>query len=194
MADSQILEPDTFVTLPWKNGLGSTLELLIEGDKGDGMFDWRLSMAPVVVDGAFSDFTGYQRTLMLIQGNGITLEYGETGKDILSQRFDTACFDGGVATRASLHDGAITDFNLMTQSKACAGKLTVLREGIGLVEDKNCSRLAFYALDSDVRLTSEREAYSLPAQHLLLVKNSLGSQWQVVGGPVIGVQIFYHHG
>ncbi len=41
--------------MPWKNGGGSTLELLQE-PAADGGFHWRLSIADVATPGPFSTF------------------------------------------------------------------------------------------------------------------------------------------
>jgi environmental stress-induced protein Ves len=65
-----ILSPETFKTIPWKNGLGHTTELAINSGGNLGKFDWRLSIASVVNDGEFSNFSGYQRHLVLIKGEG----------------------------------------------------------------------------------------------------------------------------
>lgn len=51
-----IITPSEFITMPWKNGLGETIELMVQGaneqDINQG-FLWRLSIASVTEDGAF---------------------------------------------------------------------------------------------------------------------------------------------
>jgi environmental stress-induced protein Ves len=89
-----IILPNQFRSVAWKNGQGSTQELAFGGNSIDS-FDWRLSMAPVIIDGDFSDFGQYDRTLILIDGNGLTLNHSNGQQDELSQRFDMAHFDGG---------------------------------------------------------------------------------------------------
>ena len=61
MIEFNITKPEDFITMPWRNGLGSTIEL-VKHWSGDS-FQWRLSMADVTQDGAFSDFSGYDRSL-----------------------------------------------------------------------------------------------------------------------------------
>ncbi len=63
MNQISILSPSDFVSMPWKTGLGHTVEILREDLPGDTGFAWRLSMADVTTDGAFSHFGGYDRTL-----------------------------------------------------------------------------------------------------------------------------------
>ena len=60
--------------MPWKNGRGETVEIAISPD-GAGIddFDWRLSMARVETDGPFSLFAGIDRTLAVLEGEGIFL-------------------------------------------------------------------------------------------------------------------------
>jgi len=58
-----IISPQQFKKTPWKNGKGETTELAISEGGTLENFDWRLSIASVTEDGAFSYFTGYCRNL-----------------------------------------------------------------------------------------------------------------------------------
>jgi len=73
MTTATILGPDTFLAMPWRNGLGTTIELLKQDLPEDGGFAWRLSMAEVTTDGEFSNFSGYDRTLLLLVGKGLII-------------------------------------------------------------------------------------------------------------------------
>ncbi|MBM3526239.1 MAG: HutD family protein, partial [Alphaproteobacteria bacterium] len=53
--------------MPWKNGLGRTAEIARAPATGEA-FDWRLSIATIAADGAFSVFPGCERTLVPIAG------------------------------------------------------------------------------------------------------------------------------
>ena len=61
----------------WKNGGGETAEIAVSppGAALDA-FDWRLSMAKVETDGPFSAFPGIDRTLAILEGEGIRLSVG----------------------------------------------------------------------------------------------------------------------
>ena len=59
------------VETPWKNGGGITRNIAKEQDKTGTL--WRLSMADVDGDGAFSIFPGLTRILTVIQGDGMVL-------------------------------------------------------------------------------------------------------------------------
>ena len=108
-----IISPAQFKTLPWKNGKGETIELAINKNANLDDFEWRISMASVVEDGVFSDFSGYMRNLILIEGNGLNLQHDHNHIDKLSKLLDVATFDGSCTTVGNLHDGAITDFNII---------------------------------------------------------------------------------
>ena len=111
-----IIQKNSFKKFPWKNGKGSTLELSINPNASIDNFDWRLSIATVEDDGIFSDFSGYTRNLVLIDGEGVVLHHNKNQIDHLKKRLDLSTFDGANKTTAKLASGAITDFNLMTRT------------------------------------------------------------------------------
>ncbi len=113
-----ILSPETFKTIPWKNGSGHTTELAINSGGNLDNFDWRLSIASVVNDGDFSNFSGYQRNLVLIQGEGLTLDHRNGDIDKLTNLLDIAHFDGGSKTYGSLVNGSIKDLKIMTKQNS----------------------------------------------------------------------------
>lgn len=113
----QIIAPQQFRTIPWKNGLGETTELAINEGGNLECFDWRLSIASVINDGVFSDFSGYQRNLVLISGHGLMLQHDDKSSDNLTNLLDMASFDGACKTYGKLIDGAIKDFNIITNKQ-----------------------------------------------------------------------------
>ncbi len=113
----KVIAPQQFKTIPWKNGLGETTELAINDGANLDSFDWRLSIASVVNDGVFSDFSGYQRNLVLISGQGIMLQHDGKSIDNLVNLLDIARFDGGCETYGKLNAGTIKDFNIITNKQ-----------------------------------------------------------------------------
>lgn len=74
----QVIRARDCRTTRWKNGGGSTTEIAIEPANASlEDFDWRISMAVVASDGPFSSFPGIDRTLTVIQGNGLILTVGD---------------------------------------------------------------------------------------------------------------------
>lgn len=187
-----IISPSRFKTVPWKNGRGSTKELLFENIKGEDSFAWRLSMAPVTSDGIFSDFSGYDRTLILVEGNGITLSYDNGQLNSLNKRFDLAQFDGGWTTEATLQRGEITDFNVITRQGVCAAHIDILRENGEHRLTVDTDLLLIYPLDDAIELlTPILETMNLAATNLLQVISPPAGVWEINGEAVICIQIHY---
>ena len=112
--------------MPWKNGGGTTTELMVAPEGTASGFDWRLSIADVAESGPFSDFAGYDRNIMLIEGTGFTLTFPEQPAQRVSRTFEPFSFDGGSSCDCTLIDGPVRDFNLMAR-KGLPALLDVLR-------------------------------------------------------------------
>jgi environmental stress-induced protein Ves len=104
--------------MPWKNGRGSTTELAIfppHADLKTTPFDWRISMADVAEDGDFSQFPGYDRTLVVAQGEGMELTFnGASAPTRLTGPGSGAFFSGDWLTHGRLLEGPVRDFNVMS--------------------------------------------------------------------------------
>lgn len=103
----------------WKNGGGMTCEVMrFPPDSSLESFDWRVSVATVQQGGAFSSFPGVDRSLAILEGHGIQLEIA--GQQQLLRPTDPALsFAGETPVQATLHHGAVRDFNVMTRRAAC---------------------------------------------------------------------------
>lgn len=125
------LGPDDYRTMPWKNGAGSTTELVIEppGATLAGGFHWRVSMATVAESGPFSSFPGYDRTLLLLEGQGLELEHGPHGRALLPGPLVPVRFQGEWATTGRLLGGPCLDFNVMSRREALLHEVTILHCG-----------------------------------------------------------------
>ncbi|MTH80186.1 HutD/Ves family protein [Paracoccus aestuariivivens] len=101
---------------PWKNGRGETVEVAVY-PQGAGLHDfgWRVSMAGVVEDGAFSIFSGVDRTLAVLTGNGIELQIKGMASELLTPDSHPLSFPADVACSARLGNGPISDLNIMTR-------------------------------------------------------------------------------
>jgi uncharacterized protein len=102
--------------MPWKNGGGETVEIAISPE-GAGLddFDWRLSMARVEGDGPFSQFAGVDRTLAILEGEGLVLAVGRQEPVKVTDRSEPFSFPADEETSSSLIAGPITDLNMMTR-------------------------------------------------------------------------------
>jgi len=136
----RVIPPEQFRKIPWKNGQGSTLELAMSPGGTLDRFDWRISIASVVKDGAFSQFSGYDRHLVLLSGAGIELQHADQSVDNLHSPLSLAVFDGGRATTAKLKQGPIEDFNVMTRSGRYHARLNIAieRQNVALEKADRC--------------------------------------------------------
>lgn len=102
--------------MPWKNGGGETTEIAVS-PAGAGIedFDWRLSMALVAAGGPFSVFAGIERTLAVLEGDGLELTIEGMSPATLTTASQPLAFPGDAPTSAVLCGGAITDLNIMTR-------------------------------------------------------------------------------
>lgn len=99
----------------WKNGKGETLEIAIYPPTATiDDFDWRISVALLEADAEFSEFPDIDRTLAIIDGDGIVLDLGyELHK--LDQDAPFIRFAGDHPARAKLVEGPSADLNVMTR-------------------------------------------------------------------------------
>ena len=112
--------------MPWKNGGGETIEIAVSPqDAWLETFDWRVSMARVESDGPFSAFPGIDRTLAVLEGEGIELDAGRAGAGAC-RGFAPYSFPGDVATASRLLGGPITDLNVMTRRGRLAHRVSVV--------------------------------------------------------------------
>jgi environmental stress-induced protein Ves len=106
---------------PWKNGGGSTTEIAVAPHgAGFDSFDWRVSLARIAQDGPFSAFHGIDRTLALVEGDGVLLDFDGERRVLLSPEDPCIAFDGGHAIHACLSGGPSIDFNVMTRQGVCS--------------------------------------------------------------------------
>jgi uncharacterized protein len=109
--------------MPWKNGGGTTRELVTWPSAEDWM--WRVSVAEVAQSGPFSRFPGIDRWFAVLEGDGVALSMsGE--RHSLTTSSTPFHFDGGLATECALLGGMTLDFNLMTRRGVAQAHLTRL--------------------------------------------------------------------
>jgi environmental stress-induced protein Ves len=108
------LTENDFTLMPWRNGGGFTTELfLIKDQSGKSPFLFRISQAKIEHSGPFSFFPGIDRTLLLIQGNGLRLDFSQTGPIFLYKDTPRLHFKGEDKVECTLIEGQCLDFNVM---------------------------------------------------------------------------------
>jgi environmental stress-induced protein Ves len=110
----------------WRNGRGTTLEVLRE-PVGEGPdFAWRISLADVETDGPFSAFAGCERWITVVAGEGMILRHGEGLRPAVVPRLRPYRFSGDLPTECELIAGPVRDFNLIVRRDAARGAVAVL--------------------------------------------------------------------
>jgi len=102
---------------PWKNGGGTTQEVVCRPVGADlASFDWRISIAQIASSGPFSAFAGIDRTIVLLQGEGVQLRAADGSIDhALNRPLAPFAFAGDVALDCRLLGGVSRDFNVMVR-------------------------------------------------------------------------------
>lgn len=122
-----ILPQSEYLRMPWKNGLGETLEIAVSRENDQVLY--RVSQAAVVEDGVFSDFSGLNRTLVLLKGQGMLLTHrngpNECRHDLVNS-LSIAHFAGGDLTYAELVKGPIEDLNIMVREGKATSRVEAL--------------------------------------------------------------------
>lgn len=101
---------------PWKNGGGETAEVAA-GPEGAGLdgFDWRVSLAWIEADGPFSAFPDIDRTLTILDGDGLRLSIGDGPEVDLVAGTEPHAFPGDVPAAVRLIGGPVTVLNAMAR-------------------------------------------------------------------------------
>jgi len=119
----RLLRASDYRVMPWRNGGGTTTELVIEPGDGD-RFRFRASIADVKESGPFSRFEGYDRHIMIVEGPGMTLACGPHG-DIDLAPFIPRSFSGDWDVTGKLHAGPVRDFNWIVDRDRARSELDV---------------------------------------------------------------------
>ena len=191
--DFIVFEQAGYLTVPWKNGLGSTREILQAVDK-QGL-RYRISQAAIVENGFFSDFSGLQRTMVLLSGTGLEMTH-QTASGMryssLVTTMDMTEFSGADPTFASLTQGAIENLNIMVRQTDTQATVAALTSQSTLMFSKATCTL----LEGVYSLTQARLYHAATHQEITLAPHSFlhrpkqsdqNPQWQLKTGQVIHI-------
>jgi len=119
--------------------------------QGDA-FVWRVSVAQIDVSGPFSDFAGYDRTMVLLKGAGLELKFGNGQERVLGRVGELAQFDGALATHCRLLRGPCVDLNLMVaKTTPMTARVESLQQSLEITASQSQSTLLF-GIDAELVL------------------------------------------
>ena len=159
---------------PWRNGGGSTRELLLWPDAD--AWQLRVSVAEVVRDGPFSPFPGYQRHFAVVQGAGVVLSFGDEDHRLGTGSMPLA-FDGARPPACTLIDGPTLDLNLMVRQDAGSGRMRPV--ALGDEWSEPLPLRAVYTRHAAELLVHGKPVALLAPQTLAYSSNGLGEPWQL---------------
>lgn len=159
------LKPSDYRTVPWRNHLGTTAEIAIypEGSNHhDDSFEWRISSASISSSCPFSQFLGYDRSIVVVEGEGIALNHDcvESAQSI--KRLEPYQFKGEWQTTCEIGDGPVRDLNVMMLRGKCSSEMKVLRpSGKASPEKLDGERALLYCVSGSLEING-------PGAHALL--------------------------
>lgn len=135
----QILRATDYRQVPWKNGGGVTREVFVSWqDTRHLEWDWRVSIATIAVSGPFSNFPSVDRSIAVLDGNGMRLTMPNEPTVSLEQNSEPFAFAGEAAVACEVHSGVTTDLNVMTLRNKFRHSL---RKGFYNCQNQSCTNI-----------------------------------------------------
>lgn len=112
-----IILPNQYKQIPWKNGQGMTTEIFrYPNESTMENFLLRISMADVKSDSDFSLFSGYQRFISVLEGRYFLLSHNQAPFEKINQ-FELHHFSGNDLTTCKTDGQQLKDFNVIISDK-----------------------------------------------------------------------------
>lgn len=171
-----ILDSKNFVTSQWTGGTSTQLYISpAESSYAGRDFDLRISSARVEQDeSVFTALPGYQRKLMLLEGE-LTIVHEQHHSACL-KAFEVDSFSGDWHTTAQ---GRCTDFNVMTRGDikaALQGKKLMTATKWRLPDFQNADKLLIYVHSGAARLEFGQQSVLLGQAELFVADPWLGDE------------------
>jgi hypothetical protein len=111
----------------WRNGMGVSWDIASEeqGSNTAG-FGWRMALARLDANVAFSHYPETDRIFTLVEGKGLELAVENHGVKAIRNRFVPLAFPGDAATTCRLLDGPCMALNLFTARGAWTADVQVM--------------------------------------------------------------------
>ena len=166
---AHVIRNADLVRIPWKNGGGTTVELAAFPEASNfETFGWRISMADVASDGPFSAFPGIDRTLIVVEGEGIELDVEGIAYP-LDRASPKLSFSGDDITAGRLLSGPIRDLNVMTRRGRFRHRTRFVESGVALLAEET-STAFIVALDGPFDVTLDSTIHSLDVLDALMLE------------------------
>jgi len=164
----------TVPTQPWRNGGGSTRELLAWPTAQ--AWQLRISVAEIAQAGPFSAYPGIERWFAVLRGEGVVLRFASR-RAMLTPGSEPLRFEGASAPGCELLDGATQDLNLMVRH--AAGKGAMQRARAGADWSSNAVWRAVFTLAPATLHIDGAVAATLPADTLAWSAAAADQTWRL---------------
>jgi uncharacterized protein len=141
----EVIHASDYREQPWKNGGGLTREIAVafSDDEATSVL-WRVSLATIDRDGPFSEYRGYDRTIVALDADPVELDVD--GKLIVLEQGRPHEFRGEARVACRLQGNATRDLNAMTLRDAFVHDVEIVTSTQRFVLDDD--EIAFvYAID-----------------------------------------------
>jgi uncharacterized protein len=101
----------------WRNGGGTTRELLSRANPSSNDWNYRISVAEVNADGPFSFFERTRRHFCVLFGDGVDLNVDGVSHRV-TKHANALSFSGEATVECRLIDGPTSDLNFMVRSNS----------------------------------------------------------------------------
>lgn len=175
-----VLTRDQQRAMPWRNGGGTTHELMVEppGATFDTGFVWRLSIADIEKDGPFSELPGIDRSMVVIDGAGLELEF-PMGKREEVAPLAVFRFPGEVPCTGHLRSGPVRDVNAMTARMKARHAVkvvdvdTMARPLLATALKASAPVVAILATDRPIKVRVDGRDHAIPVGAALIARGVL---------------------
>ncbi|NTF30648.1 HutD family protein [Rhizobium skierniewicense] len=172
----ELLRSSNYKYMPWKNGGGETVEIAVfPPDASVETFDWRISMAAVAGDGPFSIFPGIDRTLSILNGNGMSLRMDGQEPVLMTLSSPPLAFPADVPVEATLVDGPISDLNVMTRRGRYRHSVERL-SGRFSVSKQSENETVFILAKGEIYAVSDHQSLALTALDAVSINGTVAIQ------------------
>ncbi|MBI3198934.1 MAG: HutD family protein [Rhodospirillales bacterium] len=159
------LGPTHYVTTPWRNGGGVTVDIAVATD-GDGDV-WRFGRTPIVAPGPFSDYNGFDCVQVLVAGSGLVLTTPDGEIDV-REPFRPVRFAGETPIVSRLEAGPVEVVNLIGNRAKVRVDIRVLEAGRDLILGSG-THIA-YAPGETATIDVQGTPYDLATDHGLRIE------------------------
>jgi len=168
MMKAQLVRVADAVPTPWKNGGGTTRELLAWPVADDWIV--RISVADINASGPFSLYEGVDRWFAVLLGGDVSLaSAGSSPQRLGVSRTELHAFSGDVATECTALGAVTRDFNIML--RRARGRLDAHALRDGMVLDTNRELVALFCVEPVIVQADGDGAFALPGMALAVWQN-----------------------